>query len=138
MLVKDAIILKYDVLRQIRMQRMNGAGKDTDLSTNSEMSNIAQAMKLKGEHSLVLDDEILFVVCISEECIRYFLKKKRENVGKICKLCICKDRRGNTKRCSEQKEANRDLRATDNSRVNFSHLDNTEATQRTRDPRPSA
>ena len=138
MLVKDAIILKYDVLRQIVMQRINGAGKDTDLSTNSEMSNIAQAMKLKGEHSLALDDKILFVVCISKECIRYFLKKKRERVGKICKLCICKDFRGNTKRCSEQKEANIDLQAAVNSRVDFCHLDNMEVTQRTRNPRPSA
>ena len=125
---KDAIILRHDVFRKILMQRINAVGKDSALSTDSEILTIAEAMKVKGEHSLALADGTVFIVCTGDGCNRGFLKKQRENVSKLCNSC--KSRRWNAPRYAARRKTNRGLRVASDSKVNFCHIDVKEVSQR--------
>ena len=63
---------------------VEAADKDADLAKHEEMSLLARALKLKGQHVFELDDQRAFTVCNEDNYQACSIKKKHTNVREIC------------------------------------------------------
>ena len=89
------MLLDYDALCQLLIDMIGLVNKDGNLAVNLEIAVIAQALKLKCNNSLDLDNTNVFVICAENRCNSWVVKKPHANIGKLCKRC--KDQHGNIK-----------------------------------------
>ena len=121
------MLLDYDALCQLLIDMIGLVNKDGNLAVNLEIAVIAQALKLKCNNSLDLDNTNVFVICAENRCNSWVVKKPHANIGKLCNRC--KDRHGNIKQRAEQKETHKPKQVAADSSVPIQYLDSNKLTQ---------